>query len=127
MGVNLQQLVGEILWGGMEQGEVELGWEKRLYTPYERLKRIKPMTQLEQIHQDINALPEEAQNLLVDFIQSLKHRYSRSKVENQLHHKSIYDRFEESGLIGCCAVEEDLSISYKEVLASLLESKYDHR
>ena len=85
------------------------------------------MTQLEQIHQDINALPEEAQNLLVDFIQSLKHRYSRSKVENQLNHKSIYDRFEESGFIGCCAVEEDLSIGYKEVLTSLLESKYDHR
>ena len=85
------------------------------------------MTEEEQIYQDINALPEEAQNLLVDFIQSLKHRYSRTKVGNQLDHKSIYDRFEESGFTGCCAVEEDLAIGYKEVLASLLESKYDHR
>jgi hypothetical protein len=85
------------------------------------------MIQLEQVHQDIDALPEEAQNLLVDFIQFLKHRYSQPKVEIQTNDQSLYERFEKSGFIGCCAVEEDLSTTYKDVLANLLESKYDHR
>ena len=42
------------------------------------------MIQLEQVHQDIDALPEEAQNLLVDFIQFLKHRYSQTKADLSL-------------------------------------------
>ncbi|CCQ61420.1 hypothetical protein CWATWH0401_3645 [Crocosphaera watsonii WH 0401] len=33
----------------------------------------------------------------------------------------------ESGLIGCCSVEEDLSTTYKQVLSDSLESKYDQR
>jgi len=33
------------------------------------------MIQREQIYQDISNLPEEAQNLLVAFIEFLKHRY----------------------------------------------------
>lgn len=35
------------------------------------------MIQIEQIYQDIDALPLEAQELLVDFIQLLKRRYSQ--------------------------------------------------
>jgi hypothetical protein len=41
--------------------------------------------------------------------------------------KSNFEKFEQSGLIGCCDVEEDLSVNYKSVLADLLESKYDNR
>ncbi len=37
------------------------------------------MINLEQIQQDINQLPEEAQNLLIDFIELLKKRYSLAK------------------------------------------------
>ena len=33
------------------------------------------MIQLEQVHQDIDALPEEAQDLLVEFVHFLKYRY----------------------------------------------------
>jgi len=33
------------------------------------------MTRLEQIHKDIDTLPEEAQVLLVNFIEFLKYRY----------------------------------------------------
>ena len=41
--------------------------------------------------------------------------------------KSLYEKFEETGLIGCCSVEENLSTSYKEILANTLVTKYDHR
>jgi HTH-type transcriptional regulator / antitoxin HigA len=41
--------------------------------------------------------------------------------------KSNFEKFEEVGLVGCCDVEEDLSVTYKSVLAESLESKYDHR
>jgi hypothetical protein len=33
---------------------------------------------------------------------------------------------EESGFIGCCSVENDLSTTYKSVLATELNQKYDH-
>ena len=65
------------------------------------------MSELEQIYQDIDSLPEEAKII-------------RKK-------KTLYEKFEESGLIGCCSVEEDLSTNYKKVLADTLASKYDHR
>jgi HTH-type transcriptional regulator/antitoxin HigA len=41
--------------------------------------------------------------------------------------KSNFEKFEDVGLVGCCDVEEDLSVTYKSVLAESLESKYDHR
>lgn len=34
---------------------------------------------------------------------------------------------EETGVIGCCSVENDLSTTYKSVLAEELEKKYDPR
>jgi hypothetical protein len=40
------------------------------------------MIKIEQINQEINALPEEAQLLLIDFIQVLKNRYSQTGTEN---------------------------------------------
>jgi len=38
----------------------------------------------EQIQQDVNALPEEAKVLLVDFIEFLKHRYAQPKADLSL-------------------------------------------
>ena len=40
--------------------------------------------------------------------------------------KSNFEKFEESGFLACCDVEEKLSVSYKSVLAESLESKYDN-
>ena len=85
------------------------------------------MPEFEQIYQDINTLPEEAQTLLFDFLELLKKCYSKPESENHSEEKSLYDKFEEIGLIGCCSVEENLSISYKEVLANRLVTKYDRR
>ena len=85
------------------------------------------MSELEQIYQDIDTLPEEAKIILLDFIKLLKKCYSKSELENHQEEKTLYEKFEEIGLIGCCSVEEDLSTNYKEVLADTLASKYDHR
>ena len=77
------------------------------------------MTELEQIHQDIDALPTEAKALVFDFVQLLKRLHLPSQPEPQATKQSVYDRFEESGLIGCCDVEEDLSTTYKDVLPKI--------
>jgi RNA polymerase-interacting CarD/CdnL/TRCF family regulator len=60
----------------------------------------------------------------VAIIQLLKKRYPQP--ENHHQEKSIYEKFDEIGLIGCCAVEENLSTTYKEVLSNTLPNKYDH-
>ncbi len=85
------------------------------------------LIKFEEIYKDIDTLPEEAQILLLDFIQLLKKRYPQSESENHSQEKSLYEKFEEMGLIGCCSVEEDLSTTYKEVLSNTLLTKYDHR
>ena len=61
------------------------------------------MLNMEQIQKDINELPEEAQTLLIDFINSLKKRYSlaeKQEVKSQPT-LSTLDILKESGLIGC--------------------------
>lgn len=92
------------------------------------------MTPLEQIQQEIQTLPPEALNLVAQFIQLLKQTFSTSQPQTnsptqttQAAQKTIYEQFEDSGLIGCMAAEENLSTSYKTVLAEEWEHKYDHR
>ena len=53
-----------------------------------------------EISKDIDTLPEEAQILLLDFIKLLKNRYSQP--ENHHQEKSIYEKFDEIGLILLC-------------------------
>lgn len=91
------------------------------------------MIPIEQIQKDINELPEEAQALLLDFIDLLKSRYStpeeRTIHSNQTpnHQLSTLDILKESGLIGCISAEPNLSTNYKSVLQKELDSKYDNR
>ncbi|WP_347179064.1 DUF2281 domain-containing protein [Roseofilum casamattae] len=91
------------------------------------------MLDLEQIQTDINELPEEAQTLLLDFIELLKKRYSipekrainSGKVPN--HQLSTLDILKASELIGCISSEPNLSTDYKSVVRDKLDSKYDNR
>ncbi|AVH64482.1 DUF2281 domain-containing protein [Nostoc sp. 'Peltigera membranacea cyanobiont' 213] len=83
------------------------------------------LIKIEEIYRDIDTLPEEAQILLLDFIQLLKKRYPQAESENHSQEKSLYEKFDEIGLIGCCSVDEDLSTTYKEVLSNTLTTKYD--
>ena len=91
------------------------------------------MLDMEQIKTDINELPEEAQILLLDFIDLLKKRYSTPEqpVINSnpdLNHQlSTLDILKESELIGCISAEPNLSTDYKSVVQEKLDCKYDHR
>jgi hypothetical protein len=67
------------------------------------------MVNLEQIQLDVSNLPEEAQMLVTDLIESLKQRYSVGEKQEAKSEETLYDKFEASGLIGFCSVEEDLS------------------
>jgi hypothetical protein len=49
------------------------------------------MIKIEQINQEIKALPEEAQLLLIDFIQVLKSRYSQTETEN-INNSSVQEK-----------------------------------
>ena len=82
------------------------------------------MNSLEQVKADIQDLPEEAQALLIDFVELLKRRYAQPK---QTSEQSPYEKFKASGFIGCVSVEEDLSTTYKQVLAEEWNQKHDHR
>ena len=73
------------------------------------------MSEFEQIYQDIDSLPEEAKIILLDFIKLLKKCYSKSEPDNHQEEKSLYEKFEEIGLIGCCSVEENLSTNYRKL------------
>lgn len=92
------------------------------------------MASLEQIQQDIQTLPQEALSLLDQFIQLLK-KSSPTLIEedkspsqdiDNSEEGSVYERLKASGLIGCVSVEEDLSTTYKQVLAEGWSQKYDH-
>ena len=50
-----------------------------------------------------------------------------SENKQKTQETTLYDKFMETRLTGCCSVEEDLSTTYKQVLSDSLESKYDQR
>lgn len=47
--------------------------------------------------------------------------------EQNKQEPTLYDKFMDSGLIGACSTDEDLSTTYKQVLSDSLESKYNQR
>ena len=81
----------------------------------------------EQIAKSVDDLPEEAQSILLDFIEDLKERYSEGSQQEPGSEKSTYEAFQKIGLIGCVSLGEDLSANYKQVLAEKLNEKYDRR
>lgn len=85
------------------------------------------MPSLEQLQQDIQSLPEEAQTLLVDFVEILKNRYLKPISDSSPSEDSPYQQFQESGFIGCVSLDEDLSTTYKQVLSEKWGAKHDNR
>lgn len=107
------------------------------------------MPNLNTVQQDIAELTPEAQQIIFNLIDLLKNQPKPNQQSNpvisnqdksdfipfrtQVHQqptpeaKSTYQKFVESGLIGCVEVEEDLSTTYKQVLAEGWAKKYDHR
>lgn len=84
------------------------------------------MLNLEELQRDIQELPEEAQNLLADFVEILRKRYSKPTQPEFRPGQSAYQNFKDSGLIGFVSVDENLSKTYKQVLSEQLNTKYDH-
>jgi hypothetical protein len=83
------------------------------------------MTNLQQIQQDIQTLPQDALDLVAQFIQLLK----KSSAEPSESPPAIAaspppDTADWSDLIGCVEAEEDLSVNYKAYLTEGLEQKY---
>ncbi|MFM7602580.1 MAG: CopG family transcriptional regulator [Pseudanabaena sp.] len=82
--------------------------------------QIDPATtdKLTYIQQQTNqTLSDILRDAIDSYYQKLKHQKQ----------KTSFEILEESGFIGCCSVESDLSANYKQVLAKELEAKYDHR
>ncbi len=78
---------------------------------------------LETLHQAIETLPPEAQERLLEFIQTLKKQYPSSSEEKKVNN---YENFKQIGLIGCCSTDQNLSTNYKQILAEGWSKKYDH-
>jgi predicted metal-dependent hydrolase len=79
---------------------------------------LETTDKLTYIQQQTNqALSDILQAAIDDYYQKLK----------QKRKKTPFELLEESGFIGCCSVESDLSVNYKEVLATELEAKYGNR
>ena len=107
------------------------------------------MTNLNTIQKDTAELLPDEQQIVFDLTNLLKQRSRPSQQTNPVipnqdissiisnntqfpptaahQAKSTYQKFVESGLIGCVEVEEDLSTTDKKVLAQELAKKYDHR
>ncbi|WP_199324661.1 DUF2281 domain-containing protein [Phormidium sp. FACHB-1136] len=75
------------------------------------------MPNLEQLQQDFQSLPEEAQNLLINYMETLKQQYLKPDTPSPESTTSPYQKFKESGFIGCVSIEENLSTTYKQVLS----------
>ena len=78
----------------------------------------------EQIKENIKKLPEEAQFLLLEYIQELQDKYRSAQKYDE---PSIYEQFQESGLIGCFEDDAEVSTNYKQILTESLEQKYGYR
>ncbi|NJL53371.1 MAG: DUF2281 domain-containing protein [Hydrococcus sp. SU_1_0] len=85
------------------------------------------MINIDKIQQDINELPEEAQTLLLDFLELLKKRYSLA-TKQQIKKETLESNREDwLDFIGCVEAEADLSRNYKTYLNFELGKKYDYR
>jgi len=82
------------------------------------------MTLIEQIQTTIQTLPEEAQQDLWQYVQNLSHKYL---LQQPPQGKSLYEKFQEQGLIGCLEDDENISTNYKQILTESLEKKYGYR
>ncbi|OKH19291.1 hypothetical protein NIES208_03100 [[Limnothrix rosea] IAM M-220] len=87
------------------------------------------MINLKQLQQDIASLSPDAQQVIINLVNLLKDKSETelSQTADKSQTRNVYQEFVDSGLIGCVDVDEDLSTTYKKVLAEGWANKYDHR
>ena len=78
------------------------------------------MQQVQQLHQDIDSLPNEAQGLLFDFVQILKKRYL---VSAQNLSSTIQKDVSQDPLVGLFAGSPNLAIESEEILEAEITAK----
>jgi len=78
------------------------------------------MQQVQQLHQDIDSLPNEAQGLLFDFVQILKKRYLVSTQNLSL---TIQKEVSQDPLVGLFSGSPNLAIESEEILEAEITSK----
>jgi hypothetical protein len=84
------------------------------------------MQQVQQLHQDIDSLPNEAQGLLYDFVQILKKRYlvSAQNLSSTIQKDFSQDRIETSDpLVGLFAGSPNLAMQAEEILEAEITTK----
>ena len=75
------------------------------------------------IYQKIDQLSEEKLNQVLQFIQQVNQENNSQSIPSET---GTYEKFLQSGLIGCVEIEENLSTTYKQVLAEGCAKKYAH-
>ena len=75
------------------------------------------MTVTEQLHNEIEQLPEPLAQEVLDFLRFIRVQHGNAEPHQQaLPANELYAHFENEGLIGCLDAEEDLSENYKQHL-----------
>lgn len=76
------------------------------------------MTVTEQLHNEIEQLPEPLAREVLDFLRFIRFQHSKTEAHSQPEKtaKDLYVYFEKTGMIGCIEAEEDLSEDYKQQL-----------
>lgn len=73
------------------------------------------------IHQKIDQLSEEKLNQVLQFVNQVNQEDNSQSTPSET---GTYEKFLQSGLIGCVEIEENLSTTYKQVLAEGWAKKY---
>jgi predicted metal-dependent hydrolase len=73
--------------------------------------------------QKLSFIQEKTQQDLIEILKKAIDLYYKTL---QIPQKTPLQILEESGFIGCCSVESDLSTTYKSVLTEKLNKKYDY-
>ena len=84
------------------------------------------MQQVQQLHQDIDSLPNEAQGLLFDFVQILKKRYlvSAQNLSSTIQKSSTIPKdLSQDPLVGLFAGSPNLSIESEQILEAEITAK----
>ena len=72
----------------------------------------------------IDHLSDQQLNQILQFVNQVNQENNSQSMSSETE---TYEKFLQSGLIGCVKIEENLSTTYKQVLAEGWAKKYDYR
>ena len=78
----------------------------------------------QELLEKIDHLSDQQLNQVLQFINQVNQEDNFQSTPSET---GTYEKFLQSGLIGCVEIEENLSTTYKQVLAEGWAKKYDHR